>query len=66
VDAGLIEGRPAELAAQLGALLWGDLLVSLLLGVAGRPPAREVSARARAAVAAFLQLHPTPPRGAAP
>jgi AcrR family transcriptional regulator len=60
VDGRLLSGRPAELAAQLGALLWGDLLVSLLLGVAERPRPREISARARSAVAAFLQLHPPP------
>ena len=60
---GLLEGRPAELAEQLGGLLWGNLLVSLLLGVAERPNSREIEARARDATAAFLQLHPLPPRG---
>jgi AcrR family transcriptional regulator len=58
---GLLDGRPAELAEQFGGLLWGTLLVSLLLGVAERPNSREVSARARDAAAAFLQLHPLPP-----
>lgn len=60
VNARLISGRPAELAAQLGGLLWGDLLVSLLLGVAEQPSSREIAARARCAAAAFLQLHPPP------
>jgi AcrR family transcriptional regulator len=55
---GLLNGRPAELAEQFGALLWGNLMVSLLLGVAERPNSREVAARARDATAAFLQLHP--------
>ena len=55
---GLLDGRPAELAEQLGGLLWGNLLVSLLLGVAKRPNSRETAARARDATAAFLQLHP--------
>ena len=55
---GLLEGRPAELAEQFGGLLWGNLMVSLLLGVAERPNSREVAARARDATAAFLQLHP--------
>ncbi|HKQ12428.1 MAG TPA: TetR/AcrR family transcriptional regulator [Steroidobacteraceae bacterium] len=55
--AGLIEGRPAELAERFGGLLWGNLLVSLLLGVAERPSSREVAARARDATAAFLRLH---------
>jgi len=49
-----------ELAAQFGGLLWGNLMVSLLLGVAERPNSREVAARARDATAAFLQLHPRP------
>jgi len=58
--AGLIAGRPAELAEQFGGLLWRDLLVSLLLGVAERPTTRESAGRARDATAAFLQLHPLP------
>src|SRR6202040_496723 len=40
---GLLNGRPAELAEQFGGLLWGNLLVSLLLGVAARPNSREVA-----------------------
>ena len=55
---GLLTGHPAELAGQFAALLWGDLMVSLLLGVAERPNPREIAGRARAAAAAFLQLHP--------
>ncbi|RKT14279.1 TetR family transcriptional regulator [Paraburkholderia sp. RAU2J] len=57
---GLLNGRPAELAEQFSGLLWGNLMVSLLLGVAERPNSREVAARARNATAAFLQLHPLP------
>jgi AcrR family transcriptional regulator len=57
---GHLDGRPAELAEQFGGLLWGNLMVSLLLGVAERPSSREVAARARDATAAFLQLHPLP------
>src|SRR5277367_4781594 len=53
---GLLSGRPAELAEQFGGLLWGNLMVSLLLGVAARPNSREVATRARDATAAFLQL----------
>lgn len=59
---GLLDGRPAELAEQFGGLLWGNLMVSLLLGVVERPSSREVAARARDATAAFLQLHPLPMR----
>jgi AcrR family transcriptional regulator len=57
---GLLSGRAAELAEQFGGLLWGNLMVSLLLGVAERPSSREFAARARDATAAFLQLHPPP------
>jgi AcrR family transcriptional regulator len=57
---GLLVGRPAELAGQFAGLLWRDLLVSLLLGVAERPSPREIARRARDAAAAFLQLHPLP------
>ena len=53
-------GRPAELAEQFAGLLWRDLLVSLLLGVAERPNPREIAGRARDTAAAFLQLHPLP------
>jgi hypothetical protein len=35
-------------------------MVGLLLGVAERPGAHEIAARARDATAAFLQLHPPP------
>src|SRR6201997_2277103 len=57
---GLLAGRPAELAEQFGGLLWRDLLVSLLLGVAERPTPREIVGRAGDAAAAFLRLHPLP------
>jgi AcrR family transcriptional regulator len=57
-QSGLLEGEPPVLAEQFGALLWGELLVSLLLGVAPQPGPGEIAGRARAAVSAFLQLHP--------
>jgi AcrR family transcriptional regulator len=63
---GLLDGRPAELAEQFGGLLWGNLMVSLLLGVAERPNSRDIAARAREATAAFLQLHPAPTNAATP
>lgn len=56
----LLDGHPAELAEQFRALLWGDAMVSLLLGVAERPNPREIARRARGAVADFLRLHPRP------
>jgi len=56
----LLTGRPAELAKQFAGLLWQDLQVSLLLGVAERPNPRELAKRTLDAAAAFLQLHPLP------
>jgi AcrR family transcriptional regulator len=58
--AGLIDGRPADLAEQFAGLLWRDLMISLLLGVADRPNPRAIETRAGDAAAAFLRLHPTP------
>jgi AcrR family transcriptional regulator len=55
---GLLDGPPAELAEQFRGLLWRDLMVSLLLGVAERPNEREIERRARNAAADFLKLHP--------
>ena len=63
---GLLDGRPAELVDQFGGLLFRDLLVSLLLGVADRPRPRDISERARDAAAAFLQLHSLPKVAATP
>ena len=59
-EAGLIDGRPPELAEQFSGLLWRDLMVSLFLGVAERPSPRAIDARARDAAEAFLRIHPTP------
>lgn len=55
--AGLLRGAPGELAEQFAGLLWRDLMVSLLLGVAQRPGPREIAERAREAAASFLRLH---------
>lgn len=56
----LLTGGPGELAEQFAGLLWGNLMVSLLLGVTDRPKPREIAGRARDAAVAFLQLHPLP------
>lgn len=56
----LIEGRPAELAEQFTALLWGDLMLSSLLGLVSQPNPRDLARRAREAAATFLRLHPEP------
>jgi AcrR family transcriptional regulator len=58
--AGLIDGRPADLAEQFAGLLWRDLMISLLLGVAQRPTPRAIEARANDATKAFLRLHAIP------
>jgi hypothetical protein len=57
---GLLAGRPVELAEQFGGLLWRDLLVSLLLGVAEPANPGEIARRASDAAAVFLQLHLVP------
>jgi len=57
-ESGLLAGPPAELAEQFAGLLWRDLMVSLLLGVAERPAPSDIARRARDAAGAFLQLHP--------
>lgn len=55
---GLLGGDPAGMAAQFLALLWGDLMLVRLLGLAD-PPTPEVAAgRAREAASAFLRLQP--------
>jgi hypothetical protein len=53
-------GEPAEMAIQYLGLLWEDLMVGLLLGVAARPEPAEAERRAARATAAFIQLHPEP------
>jgi AcrR family transcriptional regulator len=63
---GLLKGGPAALAEQFFGLLWGDLMVSLLLGLAERPNPGDIARRARDAVAAFLQLHLLPDEAARP
>jgi AcrR family transcriptional regulator len=59
-SSGLLKGRTSELSEQFSGLLWGNLMIGLLLGVAERPAQREIAGRARDAAAAFLQLHPPP------
>jgi AcrR family transcriptional regulator len=60
LEAGLLKGRPAQCAEQFSGLLWGNLMIGLLLGVAKRPSPKEIAARAQEASAAFLRLHPRP------
>jgi AcrR family transcriptional regulator len=53
-------GEPAGMAGEFFGLLWGDLQLRIILGVAARPTAPEIAARARAATDALLRLHPAP------
>ena len=57
-SAGLLSGKPIEMAEHFSGLLWGNLMMSLLLRVADRPPPREIARRARDVTAMFLQLYP--------
>jgi hypothetical protein len=50
-------GDPLAMAEQFFSLLWGDLRVGLLLGVAAIPSAAEAEQQAAAAADAFLALH---------
>ena len=53
-------GEPLEMATQYLGLLWENLMVGLLLGVAPTPEPAEAERRAARATAAFMQLHPDP------
>ena len=50
-------GDPKEMAARYLALLWGDLMVSILLRVREAPGAREIDHRVVQATEDFLQLY---------
>ncbi|MBV8393353.1 MAG: TetR/AcrR family transcriptional regulator [Alphaproteobacteria bacterium] len=64
--AGLVgRGDPDTMSGQFFSLLWVDLMMRLLLGVARPPDAREIRRRAEAATDAVLRLHPTDPPDAA-
>jgi AcrR family transcriptional regulator len=56
-SAGLLDGEPSEMAEQFSGLLWGNLMISLLLGVTDRPSPREITRRARDATVGFLRLY---------
>jgi AcrR family transcriptional regulator len=59
-SARLVGGTPTTMVDEFAALLLGDLMVSLLLRVVEPPSPRELTRRARAATASFLQLYPQP------
>jgi AcrR family transcriptional regulator len=53
-------GEPADMATQFLGLVWEDLMVGLLLGVAAAPEPAAIERRAAKAAAAFMRLHPDP------
>ena len=58
IDARLLGGGAPEMAEHFFGLLWGSRMLGLLLGIAERPSARELAARAERAAAAFLLVYP--------
>lgn len=61
---GLIGRGPLRvMTEQFLALLWGDLLMSVLLRLEEVPPLAELQRRARRATAAFLRLYAEPGNG---
>ena len=56
-SAGLLAGTPADMADLFAGVLWGNLTIRLLLGIAERPSPREMTEHAEAATRAVLQLH---------
>lgn len=51
---------PSDMGNRYLALLWGDLMVSLLLRIREAPDATEIDRRVRSATADFLRLYPEP------
>jgi hypothetical protein len=45
------------MAELFASLLFGDVIMSLLLGIAPRPSPRELARRARDATTALMRLH---------
>jgi AcrR family transcriptional regulator len=60
IDARLLSGGAPEMAEHFFGLLWGSRMLGLLLGIAERPSAREIAARAERAAAVFLLAYPAP------
>jgi AcrR family transcriptional regulator len=59
-SATLLDGPSAEMADQFSGLLWGNLMLGLVLGVATRPSPHEITRRAQDATAAFLRIYLEP------
>jgi len=60
-SAGLIgAGDPSEMGGRYLALLWGDLMVSILLRIREAPGTTEIDDRVRRATEDFLRLYSGP------
>ena len=60
-SAGLIgAGDPTEMGSRYLALLWGDLMVSILLRIREAPGTTEIDRRVRKATEDFLRLYSEP------
>jgi len=59
----LAHGDPQQMMEQFFALLWGDLMLGRLLGVAAAPKPAEIDRRARAGTDAFLKIYGNPTTG---
>jgi AcrR family transcriptional regulator len=56
----LLDGNSRHMMEQFFASLWGDLMLSLLLGAAAAPKRPQAERRAHAATTAFLKLYGRP------
>lgn len=57
-------GNPPEMMEDFFALLWGDLLLGRMLGVAQMPARAEIERKAERATRLFFSLYGRPPTGA--
>jgi len=55
--AGILHGKPDEMAERFFALLWSDLRLALLLGITERPKPSDLRRRSRDAAGALLRLY---------
>lgn len=56
-SSGFLNGDLEEMVEQFSALLWGNLLTNLLLGLSTQPNPTQIKRRARNASAAFVKLY---------
>jgi AcrR family transcriptional regulator len=54
------QGSPQTMMEQFFGILWGDLMMSRLLGVAAPPKAADIEERAGGATEAFLRIYANP------